>query len=420
MSEVPRLASFDSTIALLLENYSYISRRCRRRGVDAFQTRILGQEVVCMMGEDAARLFYGSPCFTRRRAIPRPTLTLLQDFGSVAVLDGEAHRHRKRMFMSLMTPESIARLAQMTATGWRAAAERWRDAGEVVLDHEAQEIIARAVCEWAGVPLGESESRRRASQLAAMFDGAGSFGFRQLRGQLARRQGERWIEGVVEDIRAGRVAIAEESPARVISSHRGIDGRHLPKGIAAVELINLLRPTVAVSRFVTFAARALAEHPEWHRTLAAGSEEDLAVFVQEVRRTSPFFPLITGRVREGFDWRGRRFSEGDWVMLDLYGTNHDGRIWQRPEEFDPERFRNWSGNPFTLIPQGGGDFIEGHRCPGEWITIELMRTAVRFLTREIDYDVPAQDLGLGLARMPAAPRSGFVMSGVRVRSGSPA
>lgn len=418
MSEVPRLASLDSTIALLLESYSYISRRCRRRGADAFETRVLGQEVVCMMGEDAARLFYGSQNFTRRRAIPRPTLTLLQDFGSVAVLDGEAHRHRKRMFMALMTPEGIARLAQLTAGEWRAAAERWRDAGEAVLDREAQEVMARAVCDWVGVPLAESESRRRASQLAAMFDGAGSFGARQLRGQLARRQGERWIEGVVEGIRAGQVPVADGSPAQVISSHRGLDGRPLPKEVAVVELINLLRPTVAVSRFVTFAALALAEHPEWRRTLATGNDEDLTVFVQEVRRTSPFFPLVTGRVKDAFDWRGRRFSEGDWVMLDLYGTNHDERIWQRPEEFDPERFRDWSGDPFTLIPQGGGDFIEGHRCAGEWITIEIMRAAVRFLTREIDYDVPDQDLGLGLARMPAAPRSGFVIRGVRVRSGS--
>ncbi len=121
MSEVPRLASVDSTIALLLKGYSFISERCRRHGTDAFETRVMGERVVCMMGEEAARMFYGGGCFTRRRGIPRPTLTLLQDFGSVAVLDGEAHRHRKQMFMELMTPDAIVQLAGLMAEEWRAA-----------------------------------------------------------------------------------------------------------------------------------------------------------------------------------------------------------------------------------------------------------------------------------------------------------
>ena len=36
--------------------------------------------------------------------MPRFFLSLIQDFGSVMVMDGEAHRRRKAMFLSLMTP----------------------------------------------------------------------------------------------------------------------------------------------------------------------------------------------------------------------------------------------------------------------------------------------------------------------------
>jgi fatty-acid peroxygenase len=418
MPEIPRLISLDSTAALLLEGYPFISRRCRRHGTDAFETRILGQRVVCMTGEEASRLFYGSGRFTRKRAIPRPTLTLLQDFGSVAVLDGDAHRHRKAMFMDLMSRDGIARLVELTRSQWDSAVERWQDGRESALDREAQEVFCRAVCAWTGVPLGEGEERRRASELAAMFDGAGSVGPRQLRGQLARRRGERWIKDVVEGIRNGDLSVREGSPAHTVAWHRRLDGTLLEPETAAVEVINVLRPTVAVSRFVTFAALALHEHPHARERLRSGGDEELHAFVQEVRRTAPFFALTSGRVEEPFRWRGHDFAKGDWVMLDIYGTNRDPRVWEDPDRFDPERFAQWRGDPFTLIPQGGGDFLHGHRCAGEWITIELMKASVRFLTCDIEYGVPEQDLSVPLWRMPSVPRSGFVIHEVRRRDRS--
>jgi fatty-acid peroxygenase len=105
------------------------------------------------------------------------------------------------------------------------------------------------------------------------------------------------------------------------------------------------------------------------------------------------------------------------VLLDLYGTNHDARIWGDPETFRPERFRDRDGSAFKFIPQGGGDHHEGHRCAGEWITIQLMKVAVRLLTRSIRYDVPEQDLRFRLSRMPAVPECRFVISNVRRTGG---
>ncbi len=177
--------------------------------------------------------------------------------------------------------------------------------------------------------------------------------------------------------------------------------------MAAVELLNVLRPVVAVARYVAFAALALHEHPE-AREAVAGDDRRSEAFVQEVRRFYPFFPVVAGVVREAYEWRGARFPEGRRVLLDLYGTNHDARIWEAPESFRSERFVGWSGDPFTLIPQGGGDHLEHHRCPGEWATIELAKVAVRKLAAA-DFDLPPQDLSVRLSRMPAAPESGFLL-----------
>jgi fatty-acid peroxygenase len=408
---IGRILVTDRTLALLSEGYAFIPQRCRRHGTDVLETRIMLTKVVCMMGEEAARVFYEPERFTRVGALPQTTLRLLQDKGSVALLDGEAHRWRKRMFLSLADPASSERLADVMEGQWRARIGRWESMDRVVLFREAEEIFCRTACEWAGVPLTESEAGRRTREFASMIEGAGSVGPRNWYGHLLRARTERWIRYLIEKVRARELDVPEGSAAYITAWHRDQDGELLDTEVAAVELINALRPTVAVARFVTFAALALHEHPKCVQKIR-DDEDYLEMFVQEVRRFYPFFPFVGGRVRDEFDWRGRRYTRGTWVLLDLYGTNHDARTWGDPDEFRPERFSSWDGSAFDFVPQGGGDH-KGHRCPGEWATIALMKRAVRLLTESMSYEVPEQDLRISLSRMPTVPKSRFVISGVR-------
>lgn len=409
---IPRDPSFDATLPLLRNPYGFIGDRCRRLRTDVFETRLLLEKTICMTGSRAAEVFYDPRRFVRGGAAPRRVRRTLFGEGGVQTLDGEAHRIRKAMFMSMTTPAAVRRLVHTVLGGFDVYARRWGSMRRVVLYDEVQPLLASAVCSWAGVPLREDEVAPRTRQLVALFDHAGSVGLPHWRARLARARADRWAAGLVAQIRAGARTVPETSAAHAVAWHRDGDGRLLDERTAGVELLNVLRPTVAVSVFVVFAALALRDHPGARQRLRDDAFAER--FVQEVRRFYPFFPAVAARVRDAFEWEGYTFPALTLVMLDLYGTNHDPRAWEAPDEFRPDRFLGRHDSPFDFIPQGGGNHFVHHRCPGEWITIALMKAAAQFLASGIVYDVPRQDLRIDRARLPALPRSRFVMQGVRL------
>ena len=400
---------FDSSFAFWREGYTFISRRCEHLGVDAFRTRMFFDPVVCMRGREAAEIFYGpGNRFTRQHAMPASVLRLLQDEGSVQSLDGEAHRWRKALFTAILGADAVDHARRMFAGALRAAYSRWRGQ-EVVLHAAIREVLVRFSLSWAGVPVSDVDIRLRAAELCAMVDKAGSVGPANWWARYLRNRAEAWAKGVIAAYREGDLPGAEGGALAAIATYADPRGVALDPGVAAVELLNVIRPTVAIGNFIVFAVLALARYPRWREAFADGGEDDILPFVQEVRRFYPFFPIIAGRVRDAFDWRAHAFRRDDWVMLDLYGTNHDPDLWPEPQAFFPERFRDWSGDSFALIPQGGGEAATSHRCPGEDLTIALTGEAVRFFSRDAAYRVPVQDMSVSLGRMPAMPKSGLIL-----------
>lgn len=412
MREIPQARTLDATIPFLSSGYPYITRQCRRYGSDAFLTRLMLRKTLCVVGEDGARMFFHPDRFTRRGAVPPTAMLLLQDLGSVQSLQGTAHRHRKAMFMNLMSPAGIQKLVDLFRNEWLARIPGWKKCDRLVLHFEVEEILCKAAFLWCGLPINNVDLQARTREYRAMIEGAGAVGPRNWRGLWLRNRSERWARRLIEDIRADAREIPRDAAASIVAHHQDENGKVLPTKIAAIELLNLLRPIVAVARFITFAALALHEHPREREQLQAGrSEEALEFFVQEVRRYYPFFPVLAGIACEDFEWRSQTFRKGLMVVLDLYGTNHDPRIWQDAEAFRPNRFQHWDESPYNFIPQGGGDLRSGHRCPGERITIELIKESVRLLL-SMDYVVPAQDLEVDLARLPSIPQSRFIISNV--------
>lgn len=396
----------------LLEGYDFIARECERRGTDCFELRLGPVAATCLRGPDAAAVFY-SDHFERAGAMPGRIRKTLLGEGGVQGLDGEQHHDRKALFLSLMTSEALDEMTALAQSEWAAATERWeRDGEPVVLLHGAAEVLCRAVHAWAGVPLTEGEVAERTQLLHALIDSPAKVGPAHWRGRRARTRADRWAARLIEDVHAGKLDTRRGRALHAIATHRTRDGHLLAPDVAAVELINILRPTVAIDRLIVFAALALVEHPQWYERLRT-DDDVIEPFTQEVRRHYPFFPAAAARVRTAFDWGGLHFPASRLTLLDLHGTNHHPGVWTNPHRFDPDRFCSREIGPFDLVPQGGGDHAGGHRCPGEWLTISQVNLALRVLARDVRYTLPPQDLRVSHRRIPTQPNSGLVICDVR-------
>lgn len=405
---IPRLPGLDHTAAFLADPYRFIARACAGRQSDVVQARLLLQPTLCLVGPDAARLFYDPERFTRVGAAPEPLRATLFGKGAVQTLDGPEHLARKAFFLQATTPARVAALAAGVERSWRDALATLPHERVFSLYPMLHGVLTQAVCAWAGVPLAPGELAPRSLQLAAMFDQPAAGMMAHLRVRQARAAVERWLCALVLRSRRGEDVFAPGSVAYEAAHLRGAAGALLPPRIAAVELVNVLRPVVATSVYVVLAAHALHRHRQWRAAIARGEPGPTRAFVQEVRRFYPFFPAIAARTRHAFEWNGLRFPARMRAMLDLYGTNQDPRSWNHPSEFQPERFLARSPGLFDFIPQGGGRVEDHHRCPGEGVVLAIVELMLRLLATG-DYVVPPQDLRIRLYRMPALPVSGFLL-----------
>jgi fatty-acid peroxygenase len=394
----------DRTLQLIRQGYLWGARL--RDGAVAVPTRLAGRRAVVLGGADGVRRFY-DPRLQRRGAFPPPIKLVLFGPGTVHGLDDEEHHARKAMVLEVLTAPAIAELTRLAEHEWTTAIQQWPRRKSVVLFDEAVRILGRSALAWAGVPDHE-DLQRRAHQMANVVDGFAKPGPAYVRAVQARVQLAAWTQGLIRRTRQGEITPADDSALRAVARAQDRRGRLLPTRVAATELLNLVRPTVAVAWFVAFAGLALHEHPDWRDRIANDDEQALLAFCQEVRRHYPFTPWLAALARRAQDVQGVRVGRWGLVVLDVYGTLHDPNSWSEPDSFRPERFLNSDVDPNLLVPQGGGEVATGHRCPGEDVVLAMLRVAVRALAR-LPNTLPDQDLSYDLTEILTRPRSGVVL-----------
>jgi fatty-acid peroxygenase len=430
---VNRRPLIDRSLAVLAEGYAWLPNRMRDSAEPVLCTRVLGRPALAVRGPDAVRFFYDEDHVRRHGALPEPVRATLFGQDPVHTLDGDAHRTRKRIFLPLLSPDRVTGIVEEVVRAWDDAVPEWAAQPRITLFDEAGTVLTRGICRWAGVPLPDGDaahpgpvakvpsapgrtrglsSQALAVDLLAMVDGFATAGPRHFRARRARNRQEARLAHLVDAVRAGTATAPTGSVLDAVCRHRDADGEPLGARTAAVELLNVLRPTAAVAWFVAFAAHALHRWPAHREPLRDGDPAFATAFAHEVRRFYPFAPFLGGLAVRELSWRGATLPEGGIVLLDVYGQNHDEKLWGDPYAFRPQRFLDRPAAVDALIPQGGGDPHTNHRCPGENVTIGLLEALAVRLAR-LEYTLPEQDLTIPLRRIPTRPRSGVVLTDVR-------
>ncbi|KAJ6793579.1 cytochrome P450 71A9-like [Iris pallida] len=115
----------------------------------------------------------------------------------------------------------------------------------------------------------------------------------------------------------------------------------------------------------------------------------LKCVLKEVFRVHPTVPLLVQRETiqhcrvDGYDIPAKTR-----LLVNTLAIGRDASIWERPEEFDPERFVGTDidirGHDFELIPFGAGRRI----CPGMGVGILVVELALANLLYSFDWELP--------------------------------
>ena len=414
--KLPQDTGPDNTVAFLNEGYLFITNRREKFKHDIFETHLLGgKKVICMAGKEAAKIFYDNDKFKREGAAPNRILDTLFGQDGVQTLDGTAHKHRKAMFMNFMNQDALEEIATLVEKYWMKFLAEWETKDSIIFYDEVKKVLTAAACEWVGLPSHHFNVKKLSEQLSDMYEAAEKVGMKHYKGDKARQKVETWLEELIEGVREENEVAPEQTPFYEIATDLDEEGNLLSKHAAAVEVLNLLRPITAISVYIALSVLALHRYKKETNKLLSGDKQDYKMFVQEIRRFYPFFPVAPAIVKENFVWDDYEFEQGTLVLLDLYGNNHHPDLWEEPETFNPARFEQWDGSPFDFIPQGGGDYMTGHRCAGEWLTIEVLQRCLHILINKMDYTLPEQNFKLRMNRMPSIPKSKIIMKYVQSR-----
>ncbi|WP_198617357.1 cytochrome P450 [Staphylococcus canis] len=420
MNKIPKDNGLDNTLKIIKEAYTYVPCRLEEMQTKIFETRALGmKKMVVISGKEAAELFYDNSKISRKGTLPKRIVNTLFGKGAIHTTEGKVHVDRKALFMSLMTTENLKYLRELTRQYWFNHTQYMENKKNVNVYEEATLLLTKIGFRWAGLKFTHEEAVQNAKDMDLLIDsfstlGQSPSGYKKAK--QARARVEAFLEKQIKAVREGEQYVAPNTALYEFAHWKDLNDKPMDLHLCAVDLMNIVRPLVAVNRFITYAVKALIEYDQERLKLQVTHDSNYAYkFAQEVRRIFPFVPFLPGRLKKNVKFDGYKLKKGTFVLLDIFGTTHDPELFENPYQFKPDRFEHWDGSPFDLIPQGGGDFYTNHRCAGEWMTVIVMEEVIQYFANKIDFDAPAQDLSVKLDQFPGKVTSGVNITNVRVR-----
>ena len=382
---------------------TWVLDRCAARYGEAFTLTFgpSGRKLV-MLGDPQAvkAVFTASPDVAPSAANDSPIAGVMGP-SSVITLTGAEHMRQRKLLLPPFHGERMRDYEETIVRATRESMRDWPIGRPMRLDARTRaitlEVILRAVF---GVQAERMERMRAAiggliapAQLPALLLFA-------LRRPVAERPGGAigraldHLDAVIYEELANRRAQDDLAERRDILSllllAHDEDGRGMTDAELRDELVTLLlagHETTATA--VAWAVERLVRHPGKLARLVAEidageGEEYLQAVVAETLRVRPVVPLVVRRLRQPLALGDRVLPAGTRVAPCIYLTNRNPRVYERPQEFCPERFLENPPETFSWIPFGGGI----RRCIGAAFATLEMKLILRTVLSELSPQLP--------------------------------
>ena len=403
----PRAPAIVQTVAWALAP-TWVMDRCARRLGQAFTLTFApsGLKLVMVSDPEAVKTLFTAPPEVAPSAAGSSPVAPIMGPSSVVVLTGPEHMRQRKLLLPPFHGERMREYEDVIVEATRRDMAGWPLGRPMRVQERTRkitlEVILRAVFGVEAERMGEL--RGAIGELLAPLHPLAILLFSLRRPSLERPTGgigralDRLDEVVYREL--GRRRAQEDLAERrdilsLLMQARDEDGEAMTDGELRDELVTLLlagHETTATS--VAWAIERLVRHPDKLRRLEAeidaeedgGGDEYMTAVVNETLRVRPVVPIVARMLTEELRVGSHLLPRGTRVVPSIYLTNRNPRVYERPEEFRPERFLQSGPETFSWIPFGGGI----RRCIGASFALLEMKLILRTVLGELEPRMPAR------------------------------
>ncbi len=382
---------------LMLVNPGGALRRYGRRHGDAFSLEIpvLGRSVVVSSPELVKQMFTASPeVLVFGESSP---LGAVLGPGSLFSLDGAEHLRERRLLLPSFHGDRMKGYEGIIEEEALREMGRWREGEQFETLPSFMRITLNAILRAVFGADGPNQQRLAellpgfvalASKLTVLPWARRDLGPLSPGGRLVRqrRAYDSIIDAMIDETLADpQLEERSDVMALLLRAHYE-DGATMSRSAIADELLTLLaagHETTATS--LAWAVERLRRAPWILARLQAeaqdGGSELRTATINEVQRTRPVI-IGTSRViaAQEFELGPWRVPKGYRIVASATLIHNDERFFERPKQFEPDRFVGRKPDTYTWIPFGGGT----RRCIGAAFAQMEMDIVLRTMLRSFD------------------------------------
>jgi len=317
-------------------------------------------------------------------------------FESLILADPPRHGQIRHILMKALKPSLVRSLKTRIAEITDEVLDAIEPGAEVDFATTVGRIPAALMTELIGVPreMRDAFIEMASAQMEAITIDPNRDPADALRIQRGVEKFHDYCEDLLAERRASGGTGEDLVSAIARSQH---DGAPVPSGMAISFIHTFVNAGETTRAHLSFAAMALAQHPD-QRQLLARRPELIANAVEESLRYHPLnwtgCRTATQRVEIG----GEVIEAGDYVVMAYASANRDEDVWERPDDYDVTRSFERDHQSF-----GYGE----HSCPGALLARTDSRTIhERLLARFPDWELAgtpvrwASPFLQGITRLP--------------------